>query len=128
MFLRVQQEQALGRDLDTPRLLDHPVLISEVAVDEDGRIVGGFFIESYPSIAIIGRSRKVMAEAERYAPEVLARLQQHGFRIVQIEIPKGVPAKERKAMLKQAKRIGKRSGYTFTRIPKSHGFFDLRGL
>lgn len=125
--LRKVQEAAIGKTLDTPNLLDHPVLIAEVLENEDGEVMGGFFIESYPSIAIVGRSPEAFAEAEKYAPEVLHRLSACGFRIVQVEVPKGVPAKERKAMMKAANRIGKKSGFPFTRIPTSHGFFDLRG-
>lgn len=127
MAVRQEQEEAIGRPLDTPYLLDHPVLISEVAENDEGEIVGGFFIEAYPSIAIIGRSPEVTAAAVKYAPEVLKRLEECGFRIVLVEVPKGVPAKERKAMMKAANRIGKKSGFRFTRIPTSHGFFDLRG-
>lgn len=125
-MLREEQERLLNRTLDTPNLETHPVLIAEVGVNDAGEIVEAFFVEAYANVAIIGRSRRGMAHVGKRAPAILKTLHEHGFRIVQVEIPQAVPAQERKAMMKEAKRIGKRSGFPFQREPAARGFFDLR--
>lgn len=127
-MLKADQDRALGRKMDLPKLEDHPVLVSEVAVDEDGRVVGAIFFESVPEFCMVSRSPEVTASMRRHAPEVLSKLKECGFRVVRTEIPRFMDVNEQKAIMEELGKTGNDAGFPFAETDSEyrHGMFDLR--
>lgn len=126
--LKRVQDTALGKKMDLPDLMDHPVLVAEVAVDEGGTVVGAYFFESVPEFCMISRSPEVSAHLRRRAPEVLKELKACGFRVVRVEIPRFMDEQEQEAIMLQLERTGDHAGVPFTETDTEfqHGMFDLR--
>lgn len=79
-------ERRIGKQ-DRPALLAPPVLIALVAEDEEGRIVGGLYIEAVAEITMVGLSRDVLEGAAELGPELAGFLESRKFRIARVTIP-----------------------------------------
>ena len=122
LALHQETEQAIGKKMDLPNLADHPVLIAEVA-EKHGEVKGALYLESVPECCFIGRDAEVTVSAVRHAPEILARLKAHGFRVVRLQVPKALPERERK-MIRQE--LGQ-AGFHCTDELYEHFCLDMRG-
>lgn len=120
--LHKETEQAIGRRMDLPPLTDHPVLRAEVA-EKDGEIRGFMYLESVPEVVFGGRDAEVTLSAMRHAPEVLAKLKEHGFHIVRIEVPRSLNKREQEMIEKALTAVGFKETDSFAR----HYYIDLRG-
>src|ERR1700691_3825173 len=103
--LHRETEAAVGKKMDFPALTDHPVLRAEVA-EKDGRIAGGFYLESVPEVVFFGRDAEVTVSAIRHAPETLKKLKEHGFRIVRIEVPRSLDDVEKEMIARALDHVG----------------------
>lgn len=86
LALHVQQEFSLGRKMDLPDLMEAPVLVPMVA-ERDGEVLGAFYLEAVPEAVFVARDPIVSASALRIAPQIMARMQARGFRMVRMHVP-----------------------------------------
>jgi hypothetical protein len=126
--LKQEQDEALGKKMDLPDLASHPVLVSEVAVDELGEVVGAYFFESVPEFCMVSRSPEVTAHMRRRAPETFQKLKACGFRVVRVEVPRFMDKDETDAILWELELTGKDARIPFeeTDTDYRHVMFDLR--
>jgi hypothetical protein len=119
--LHKQTEEAIGRRMDFPPLTDHPVLRAEVA-ERDGKIVGGFYLESCPEVCFFGRDAEVTLSSMHHARETFLKLKEHGFRIVRLEVPRAISDDERQMIRRALKAVGFRE----TDSENEHYILDMR--
>ena len=75
---------------DRPRLWESPVLLTLVAVNENGTIVCALYIEAVAELTMIGLSRDGFEGAWELLPELSHFLLQRKFRIARVSVPKKI--------------------------------------
>lgn len=90
-------EKKLGRQ-DKPNLFAMPVVITLVAEDEQGTIVGGVYGEAVIDFTGIGTDRRVAASVSELFIELGIHLRERTIRIVRVLVPRCLAAGMAKAL------------------------------
>jgi len=125
ILLHLETEKACGMHLDFPDLLEKPIIEAWVA-KQDGKIIGGFYIEAVAEMCFFGRSYEVTRAARKFGVEEYfpgsARVKL-GFRLCRMECPRMVGERD----LKVIERELLLTGFQETDTLYKHFLYDLRG-
>jgi hypothetical protein len=86
--LHDEQQKRLNIAVDRPCMVQKPILLSMGLEDENGKLLGGFYIEATAELCFIGTSREVTEAAIEKSPEIYQLLQGMGIRWLRCNVPK----------------------------------------
>jgi hypothetical protein len=89
VLLHTEMEDAIGRRMQLPDLMDRPVLEAWVA-ERDGVVIGGFYVEAVAEPVFFGRDPRISVAAHGIAPLILGGLQAKGLKMVRMEVPRWI--------------------------------------
>jgi hypothetical protein len=83
-----EQSAALGEEQDMPQLLDNPVLLTLVLVDDEDRVLKGLYLENTVSVGTIGVGRDLTESIVAVQPYLHVFLKQRKIRVAYCAVPK----------------------------------------